>query len=67
MRDTYRILWKLWIWADERGQDLVEYALVAGFFAVTAAAISPEVASSVSTIMSRIITVLPGSTGPTGG
>ncbi len=39
---------------DTRGQDLVEYALMAGFVAVTAGAIMPGVASSISTIFSQV-------------
>jgi len=66
VRDINRLLLRLRIWADVRGQDLVEYALVAGFLAVTAAALSPNIASSVSTIFSRITSVLPASTGPSG-
>jgi len=66
VRNTYRVLLQLQIWADAHGQDLIEYALTAGFIAVTAAAISPNIANSVSTIFSRITSVLPASTGPTG-
>lgn len=40
------------------GQDLIEYALMAGFVAVTAGAIMPGVASSVSQIFSRVGSVL---------
>jgi Flp pilus assembly pilin Flp len=39
---------------DNRGQDLVEYALMAGFVAVAAGAVMPGVASSISTIYSNI-------------
>jgi len=46
------------IWRDERGQDLIEYALMAGFVAVAAGAIMPNVASSISTIFSEIGSVL---------
>jgi pilus assembly protein Flp/PilA len=45
---------KLRIWKDTRGQDLIEYALMAGFVAVAAGAIMPGVASSISTIFSKI-------------
>ena len=31
------------IWKDDRGQDLIEYALMAGFVAVAAGAIMPQV------------------------
>jgi pilus assembly protein Flp/PilA len=46
------------IWRDQGGQDLIEYALMAGFVAVAAGAIMPNVASSISTIFSQISTVL---------
>ena len=46
------------IWHDERGQDLIEYALMAGFVAVAAGAIMPNVASSISTIFSQVSSVL---------
>ena len=43
---------------DLRGQDLIEYALMAGFVAVTAGAIMPGVASSISTIFSSVASVM---------
>jgi pilus assembly protein Flp/PilA len=43
---------------DERGQDLIEYALMAGFVAVAAGAIMPGVSSSISTIFSKVGSVL---------
>jgi pilus assembly protein Flp/PilA len=51
---------KLRIWADIQGQDLVEYALMAGFVAVSAGAIMPGVATSISTIFSSIASVMTG-------
>jgi pilus assembly protein Flp/PilA len=53
-----QILLRLRIWNDTRGQDLIEYALMAGFVAVAAGAIMPNVASSISTIFSEIGSVL---------
>jgi pilus assembly protein Flp/PilA len=41
------------------GQDLIEYALIAGFVAMTAGAILPAVASSISTIFSQVASSLP--------
>ncbi len=49
---------KLKIWKDTRGQDLIEYALMAGFVAVAAGAIMPGVATSISTIFSKISSVM---------
>ena len=45
---------KLRIWKDTRGQDLIEYALMAGFVAVAAGAIMPGVSTQISTIFSKI-------------
>ena len=45
-------------WRDRRGQDLIEYALMAGFVAVAAGAIMPGVSSSISTIFSEISSVM---------
>ena len=49
---------KLQVWKDRKGQDLIEYALMAGFVAVAAGAIMPGVASSISTIFSKIASVM---------
>jgi pilus assembly protein Flp/PilA len=51
-------LWKLQIWMDTGGQDLIEYALMAGFVAVSAGAIMPGVATSISTIFSKVRSVM---------
>ncbi len=52
------LVWKLRIWNDTRAQDLIEYALMAGFVAVAAGAIMPSVANSISTIFSKISSVM---------
>ena len=54
MTRSMNLVWKLRIWKDTKGQDLIEYALMAGFVAVAAGAIMPGVASSISTIFSKI-------------
>ncbi len=58
MKRITNIVWKLRIWKDNRGQDLIEYALMAGFVAVAAGAIMPNVATSISTIFSKISSTL---------
>jgi Flp pilus assembly pilin Flp len=45
-------------WRDRRGQDLIEYALMAGFVAVAAGAIMPGISSSVSSIFSQVASVM---------
>jgi pilus assembly protein Flp/PilA len=52
------MIWKLRIWKDTRGQDLIEYALMAGFVAVAAGAVMPNVSASISTIFSKIGSVM---------
>lgn len=41
-------------WEETVAQDLVEYALMAGFVSCTAGAIMPGVATSISKIMSTV-------------
>ena len=55
-----RALYVVRIWKDTRGQDLIEYALMAGFVAVAAGAIMPGVANSISTIFSQVSSALSG-------
>jgi len=49
---------RLQVWRDTRGQDLIEYALMAGFVAVAAGAIMPGVASSINIIFSKINSIM---------
>lgn len=42
---------------EEEAQDMVEYALLAGFIAVAAGAVLPGIATSLSTIFSKMISV----------
>jgi len=39
---------------DTRGQDLVEYTLMAGFVAVMAGVISPGIAASIITVFGKV-------------
>jgi pilus assembly protein Flp/PilA len=58
----YKVNWlltRLRLLADDaKGQDLVEYALLAGFVAVAAGALLPAISTSISTIFSRMGSVL---------
>ena len=58
MKKLTNIVWKLRIWKDTKGQDLIEYALMAGFVAVSAGAIMPSISVSISTIFSKIASVM---------
>jgi pilus assembly protein Flp/PilA len=52
------LIWQLRIKKDTRGQDLIEYALMAGFVAVAAGAIMPNVSTGISTIFSKVRSVV---------
>ena len=58
MKKLMNVVLKLKIWSDTRGQDLIEYALMAGFVAVAAGALMPGVGSSISSIFSKVASVL---------
>ena len=49
---------RIQIFKDTRGQELIQYPLMAGFVAVAAGAIMPGVASSISTIFSKVASVM---------
>jgi Flp pilus assembly pilin Flp len=61
MKKLNNFFLKLRIMTDTRGQDLIEYALMAGFVAVAAGAIVPGVATSIKTIFSKVNTVMSSS------
>lgn len=58
MKKLKNLVWNLRIIKDTKGQDLIEYALMAGFVAVAAGAIMPNVATSISTIFSKVSTTM---------
>ena len=49
---------RMQIWKDRKGQDLIEYALMAGFVAVAAGAVMPGVASSINVIFSKVNSIM---------
>ena len=54
MNNLKNTLLKLRILRDTKGQDLIEYALMAGFVAVAAGAIMPNVSTNISVIFSKV-------------
>jgi pilus assembly protein Flp/PilA len=58
MRKLFQLAVNLQIWKNRRGQDLIEYALMAGFVAVAAGAIMPGVASSINIVFSKVNSVM---------
>ena len=54
MSYLYERIWRLRLWKETHGQDMIEYALLAGFVAVAAGATFPPVANNISSIFSKI-------------
>jgi len=54
MKTVISLIWKLRIWNDRHGQDLIEYALLAGFVAVSAGAVMPGISVGISKIFSKV-------------
>ena len=58
MKKVTNLVWNLKMWKETRAQDLIEYALMAGFVAVAAGAIMPGVADQISVIFSKVSSAL---------
>ena len=58
MINVLKLVGTLRLWRDTRGQDLIEYALMAGFVAVAAGAAFPPLADTISQIFSTVGSVL---------
>ncbi len=58
MKRLNELVWNMRIWKDTRGQDLIEYALMAGFIAVAAGALMPGISTSISTVFSKVGSVM---------
>ena len=54
MNRIKNMILKIQVLKDTKGQDLIEYALMAGFVAVAAGAIMPGVSQSISEIFSKV-------------
>jgi pilus assembly protein Flp/PilA len=61
------VLLRLRVFKDTRGQDLVEYALMAGFLALAAGAIMPNVAMSIQVIFAEVWAYLDCAAGNSNG
>jgi len=46
------------LWRETKAQDMIEYALLAGFVAVGAGAVLPDAVASISTIFSTVADAL---------
>lgn len=58
MKKMINLVWNLRMWKETRAQDLIEYALMAGFVAVAAGAIMPGVATQITTIFTKVTSSL---------
>ncbi len=58
MNETLSRILSLLNGRDRKGQDLIEYALMAGFVAVAAGAIMPGVASQIAAIFTAVSSAL---------
>ena len=65
MTQMWNSILQLKIWGDSRGQDMVEYALAAGFVAGAVVAISPELGSSIINVFGKVALALQGNGGGT--
>ena len=45
-------------WQDTKAQELIEYALLAGFLVVAAGALLPSIADDVSSVLSKVNSTL---------
>jgi Flp pilus assembly pilin Flp len=46
------------IWSDQHGQDLIDYAMIAGFIAVVTGMFLPNVSTDFSTVYSELARML---------
>ena len=58
MKQVMKLVVSLQILKENKAQDLIEYALMAGFVAVAAGAIMPGVASSIEIIFSKVNSIM---------
>lgn len=52
---------RLGIWRDTRGQDMLEYALIAALVTLAAIAVVPGISTSISTVFSKIASTMTAS------
>ena len=46
------------IWSDHRGQDMIEYALLAALVTVLAVAVVPGIGSSINMVFSKVNSIM---------
>ncbi len=58
MQKILHSLVRLEIWRNQHGQDLIEYAMIAGFIAVVSGMFMPNISSDVSMVYSKIASTM---------
>jgi pilus assembly protein Flp/PilA len=58
MRKMWHSVISLRIWSDQHGQDLIDYAMIAGFIAVVTGMFLPNVSKDVSRVYSELTRML---------
>jgi Flp pilus assembly pilin Flp len=63
MKKMWQTVISLQIWSDQHGQDLIEYAMIAGFIAVVSGMFMPNLSQDVSMLFSKIASTMTSSAG----
>jgi Flp pilus assembly pilin Flp len=58
MQKLWHSVVSLRIWSDQHGQDLIDYAMIAGFIAVVSGMFLPNVSEDVSRVYSELTRML---------
>jgi hypothetical protein len=58
MQKLWHSAFSLRIWRDRHGQDLIDYAMIAGFLAVVSGMFLPNVSKDVSRVYSELTRML---------
>jgi pilus assembly protein Flp/PilA len=58
MQKLWHSVISLRIWSDQHGQDLIDYAMIAGFIAVVTGMFLPNVSKDVSRVYSELTRML---------
>jgi Flp pilus assembly pilin Flp len=56
----WRLLFGFHLWKDQRGQDLIEYAMIGGFIAVVSGMFMPNISSDLSMVFSKVASTVTG-------
>jgi len=58
IKASIRRAWRMKIWSDLHGQELIEYALLSGFVVIAAATMMVSVTNTVSKVFNRITSTM---------